>query len=188
MNKYDCRFFPNGRVVFILWDDIDKAVESGKELLVICNSWSGGYAIAIGANETYDYYSDKKDKKCWEMYSYDVRDVEFTTEELSKFYKVIVTSGEKIMMKTGNEANAYQAHGFIDWDTKYETFKHSFYNYGHNFSEEEFEKMRREVDVQFTINMMNGKTDEEKDEKCRALSSYAIGHWVGTKYEAEYNK
>jgi len=188
MNKYDCRFFPNGRVVFILWDDIDKAVESGKELLVICNSWSGGYAIAIGANEIYDYYSDKKDKKCWEMYSYDVRDVEFTTEELSKFYKVIVTSGEKIMMKTGNEANAYQAHGFIDWDTKYETFKHSFYNYGHNFSEEEFEKIRREVDVQFTINMMNGKTDEEKDEKCRALSGYAIGHWVGTKYETEYNK
>ena len=53
MEKYDVRFFPNGRVYFLDYDILDEALEAGKEILIVMNCWSGGYALAIGANKIF---------------------------------------------------------------------------------------------------------------------------------------
>lgn len=166
MDKYECRFFQNGRVVFVLEEDINAAINARKELLVICNSWSGGYAIAIGANEIPDCESPSG--IAWEMYSYEVRDKEFTSEELQKFYKVIITSGEKIMMKTRDQATSYWGGVFIDYDTKKPG----------DMSDKQWEVIKRTVDAQTTINMIND------DEKVKCLSHYYNNiDWTGTKFE-----
>ena len=168
-SKYECRFFPNGRVVFVPTEDIENAIHARKELLVICNSWSGGYAIAIGAEERQDY--EEPDKTCWDMYSYDIRDKEFTAEDFQKFYKVIFSSGERIMMKTGDEATMETGGNFIDWDTKKP----------HDVTDEQWDKMRKTVDAQFTVNMLRN------DEKAECLSHYGVGiEWTGTKFERKY--
>ena len=51
MKKYDVRFFPNGRVYFLDCDILDEALKAGKEILIVMTCWSGGYALAIGANK-----------------------------------------------------------------------------------------------------------------------------------------
>lgn len=113
MDKYDVYVFPNGRVVLIDSDTISEAINAGKEVLIVCNAWSGGYAYAVGANA----YCDPHFGKCYAMYAYDIRDREFTPDELSGFHKVIFTSGEKIYMETGDQANRYTRGKFSDMDT-----------------------------------------------------------------------
>lgn len=179
--KYDVRFFPNGRIVFVPWEDIDNAINNNKEVLVICNAWSGGYAIAIGANEVpaswYDPSADP-DKIAFEMYSYNIKDTEFTSEEFARFHKVIVSSGTMVRMKTGEQANSYQGSSFVDWDTSYDKFGQSFrYN---NETEEEFEKLRFQIDISATARYM--RHCEDYNEKLRSLSHYSmfsgIDEWV----------
>lgn len=182
--KYHLYFFSNGRVVFIPEEDIDNAIEQGKELLVICNAWSGGYTIAIGANETYDEYYTGVDEngnpnKGYEMYSYEVRDEEFTLEEISKFYKIIVSSGEKIYMETGNQANYYSGGVFIDWDSQETDVADRLSNKNVKLpvNKNEFDKLilktRKTVDSLLTVRMMCGKK-EDKEEKVKALIAYRI--------------
>lgn len=181
MNKYECKFFSNGRVVFVKEEDIENAIHAHKELLVICNSWSGGEAVRIGADEM----DDPDFGKGWSMYSYKIKDTEFTEEELKKFYKVIISSGEKIMMQTGDEATYGNSGIFIDWYTKYNDYKRR--NYNTNVTEKKFDELREKVDTQFTIRMMGGETEEDKKEKLRCLSGYATGiDWAGTEYERMY--
>ena len=166
MDKYDCRFFPNGRVAFILKEDIDAAILARKEILVICNSWSGGYAKAIGANVMPNW--DFQNGTHTEMYSYEVKDREFTTEELQKFYKVIITSGEKIMMKSGNEATFNHGNKFVDYGTKKPC----------DISDIRWDELVRTVDAQSTICFI------DDDEKAECLSNYYCGiDWTGTKFE-----
>ena len=66
--------------------------QAGKEILIVMNCWSGGYALAIGANKIpaiwYDEAADS-DEIGYEMYSYDIRETEFSQEDLARFYKVI---------------------------------------------------------------------------------------------------
>lgn len=50
-NKYTPYIFGNGRVVLVENKTIDEAIGYGKEILIICNAWSGGYAHAIGAEK-----------------------------------------------------------------------------------------------------------------------------------------
>lgn len=47
-NKYEARIFPNGRVVCYERKDLDDAINAGKELLIVCNCHTGGFAEAIG--------------------------------------------------------------------------------------------------------------------------------------------
>ncbi len=65
----------------------------------------GGYALAIGADVTTDWY--EPDKTAYIMYSYDVLDREFTGGEMAKFHKVIFTEGERIFNKEGDYATSY---------------------------------------------------------------------------------
>lgn len=179
--KYDVRFFPNGRIVFVPWEDIDNAINNNKEVLVICNAWSGGYAIAIGANKVPASWHDpfaEPNKIAFEMYSYDIKDTEFTSEEFARFHKVIVSSGTMVRMRTGEQANSYQGSRFVDWDTSYKKFIQSFrYN---NETEEEFEKLRFQIDIGATANFID--PDKDYNEKLRSLSHYSmfsgIDEWV----------
>lgn len=177
--KYQLYFFSNGRVVFVPEEDISNAIKQEKEILVICNAWSGGYAIAIGANEMYDEYyfgvdENGNSNKGYEMYTYEVKDEEFTSEQLSKFYKIIVSSGEKIYMESGDQANYYDGGAFIDWDTKEEEVKDrlSFKkNKKEITTDEEILKVRKTVDSLTTVRLMDSK---DKEEKVKTLIAYGI--------------
>lgn len=111
MRKHDLLIFPNGRVVFYPQDDFDKAVDEGKELLIVCNAWSGGYAHAMGAEKI---SSDDATDVHYECYGYEVNDTEFSAEDLKKFYKVIFSSGLMVAMESCGQATAYFNHVFID--------------------------------------------------------------------------
>ena len=170
MEKYDVRFFPNGRVYFLDYNILDEALEAGKEILIVMNCWSGGYALAIGANKIFWYDENTgSDKIGYEMYSYDIRETEFSQEDLARFYKVIFTNGVQIRMKTGDQAVCYISGEFIDWDTSYQDFKKKYiYN---NETEEQFEKLRREVDWEATKSFMS--TEKDFQDKIEALSHYS---------------
>ena len=169
MEKYDVRFFPNGRVYFLDYNILDEALEAGKEILIVMNCWSGGYALAIGANKIFWYDEDTgSDEIGYEMYSYDIKGTEFSQEDLTRFHKVIFTDGVQIRMKTGDQATCYISGEFIDWDTSYQDFKKRYlYN---NETEEQFEKLRKEVDWEATRNFM--RTEKDYQDKIEALSHY----------------
>lgn len=149
MTKYDVYPFPNGRVAMIDSEIINEAIEAGKEVLVVCNAWSGGYAHAIGADkDTYD------GKPCYMMYGYEVKEQEFTTEDLSKFYRVIFTPGEMIYMETGDQANSYVGGAFTDWNTSPKRINEYHHKYGWNdalFTEEEIFKKRKTINECATV-------------------------------------
>lgn len=112
-NKYTPYIFGNGRVVLVENKTIDEAISYGKEILIICNAWSGGYAHAIGAEKDID----PDFGECWNMYGYDIKDKELDATDLDKFWRVIVSSGEQIWMKSGDQANSYIGGVFTDWNT-----------------------------------------------------------------------
>lgn len=112
-NKYMPYVFGNGRVVLVENKTIDEAIDSDKEILIICNAWSGGYAHAVGAEKDID----PDFGECWNMYGYDIKDKELDAVDLDKFYRVIISSGEQIWMKSGDQANSYIGGVFTDWNT-----------------------------------------------------------------------
>ena len=170
MKNYDVRFFPNGRVYFLDYDILDEALEAGKEILIVMNCWSGGYALAIGANKILWYDEDTGfNEISYVMYSYDIKETEFSQEDLTRFHKIIFTNGVQIRMKTGDQATCYISGEFIDWDTSYQDFKKKYlYN---NETEEQFEKLRREVDWESTKSFMS--TEKDFQDKIEALSHYS---------------
>ena len=170
MKKYDVRFFPNGRVYFLDYDILDEALEAGKEILIVMNCWSGGYALAVGANKILWYDENTGfNEISYVMYSYDIKETEFSQEDLARFHKVIFTDGVQIHMKTGDQATCYISGEFIDWDTSYQDFKKRYlYN---NETEEQFENLRREVDWEATKSFMS--TEKDFQDKIEALSHYS---------------
>ena len=172
MKKYDVRLFPNGRVYFLDYDILDEALKAGKEILIVMNCWSGGYALAIGANKIPAIWYDEAsapDEIGHEMYSYDIKETEFSQEDLARFHKIIFTNGVQIRMKTGDQATFYNSGEFIDWDTSYQDFKKRYlYN---NETEEQFEKLRKEIDWEATKSFMS--TEKDFQNKIEALSHYS---------------
>lgn len=112
-NKYMPYVFGNGRVVLVENKTIDEAIGYGKEILIICNAWSGGYAHAIGAEKDID----PDFGECWNMYGYDIKDKELDATDLDKFYRVIISSGEQVWMESGEQANSYIGGTFTDWNS-----------------------------------------------------------------------
>lgn len=159
MTKYEIYVFPNGRVAMI----DEAAIDIGKEVLIVCNAWSGGYACAVGANkDTYD------GKPCYMMYSYDVKEQEFTTEELNRFYKVIFTPGEMIYMETGDQANSYLGNRFIDYDTdvcKINDWCHRYAYKNNLLTAEEILEKRKTINECSTVRHIY----KDKEAKVRAL-------------------
>ncbi len=175
---YDSYIFPNGRIALVNQSDFNEAVNLGKEILIFCGGWSGGYAKAVGAN----IVNDPDFGECWEMYGYDIKDETLSAEDMQKFHKVIITNGVKVYMKTGESANRYFGSTFADYDTSYEDFVNKW-NYKCE-SKEEFEKLRFAIDADVTKKMLGHGQEAEEiwnsikgnlDFYSRILPGYRIG-------------
>lgn len=171
MKKYDLRIFPNGRVYFLDKDLLNEALEAEKDILIICNAWSGGYAIQIGG----DYIDDDYYGKGYMMRSRYIKEAEFDAEALAKeFYRVIITQGNMIYMETHDQANSYQGGKFIDWDSSDEKIMDRYDFNPKKYStkkelEEEIYIRRTTVCDAATVNFLN----EDKD-KIQCLIDYGI--------------
>ena len=156
-NKYMPYVFGNGRVVLVENKTIDKAIDLGKEILIICNAWSGGYAHAIGAEKDID----PDFGECWNMYGYDIKDKELDATDLDKFYRVIISSGEQIWMKSGDQANSYIGGVFTDWNT---SLRSMCDRTGVTVTtEDEAYKRRTAVDACGTVRRLNYKYTEDHE-------------------------
>lgn len=154
-NKYMPYVFGNGRVVLVENKTIDEAIDSDKEILIICNAWSGGYAHAVGAEK----YIDPDFGECWNMYGYDIKDKELDAVDLDKFYRVIISSGEQIWMKSGDQANSYIGGVFTDWNT---SLRSMCDRTGVTITtEDEAYKRRTAVDACGTVRRLNYKYTED---------------------------
>lgn len=153
-NKYQPYIFDNGRVVLVEQKIIDEVIDLGKEILIICNAWSGGYAHAIGANKDYD--SDFGE--CWVMYGYDIEDKELDATDLDKFYRVIISSGEQIWMESGNAANYCNNNNniFIDLTSSADAITNKT-----DCSSDEIYKMRTTINPISTVRHLNYKCNED---------------------------
>lgn len=163
MKKYQVKIFDNGHLVLIPEEDFIAASNNKKEILVFCGGWSGGYARAFGANIEQDYYSEDPEAYCYNCYAYSVRDKVFTPEQMAKFYRIIVTDGVKVYMKTGEPATSYSGGTFFDWDTKYKDYLKNSLGANRNITEEEFEKLRHQIDAEKTLCMVCGNKEEQKE-------------------------
>lgn len=154
-NKYMPYVFGNGRVVLVENKTIDEAIGYGKEILIICNAWSGGYAHAIGAEKDID----PDFGECWNMYGYDIKDKELDATDLDKFWRVIISSGEQIWMKSGDQANSYIGGVFTDWNT---SLRSMCDRTGVTVTtEDEAYKRRTAVDACGTVRRLNYKYTED---------------------------
>ncbi len=154
-NKYTPYIFGNGRVVLVENKTIDEAISYGKEILIICNAWSGGYAHAIGAEKDID----PDFGECWNMYGYYIKDKELDATDLDKFWRVIVSSGEQIWMKSGDQANSYIGGVFTDWNT---SLRSMCDRTGVTVTtEDEAYKRRTAVDACGTVRRLNYKYTED---------------------------
>lgn len=151
---YRTAVFANGRIAIFPWKDFNEAVKQGKEILVFCGGWSDGYACTFGV--------DCYDEKYLSLYTYDINNETLKPEDYSKFYRIIITDGIKVYMLTGEPVNSWFNGIFENSYTKYNT--HSA-----TVSEAEFQKMRREIDIQRTLNAITG---ENKVEIQNAIKSY----------------
>ena len=156
-NKYMPYIFGNGRVVLVENKTIDEAIDSDKEILIICNAWSGGYAHAIGAEKDID----PDFGECWNMYGYDIKDEELNAVDLDKFYRVIISSGEQIWMKSGDQANSYMGGVFTDWSSSLSSICNRT---GVTVTtEDEAYKRRTAVDACGTVRRLNYKYTEDHE-------------------------
>lgn len=156
-NKYMPYIFGNGRVVLVENKTIDEAIDSDKEILIICNAWSGGYAHAVGAEKDID----PDFGECWNMYGYDIKDKELDAVDLDKFYRVIISSGEQIWMKSGDQANSYIGGVFTDWNT---SLRSMCDRTGVTVTtEDEAYKRRTAVDACGTVRRLNYKYTEDHE-------------------------
>lgn len=156
-NKYTPYIFGNGRVVLVENKTIDEAIGYDKEILIICNAWSGGYAHAIGAEKDID----PDFGECWNMYGYDIKNKELDATDLNKFYRVIISSGEQVWMKSGDQANSYIDGVFTDWNT---SLRSMCDRTGVTVTtEDEAYKIRTAVDACDTVRRLNYKYTENHE-------------------------
>ena len=130
----------NGRIALLTMEDFNSAVDADKSILLICN----GSVSIIGA--------DKISENSYSAYTANISEETFSITEFSRFYKIIITEGIKVYMKTGYCANYFSNYSkqFADLQTSYNEFVHSaFYN---GESEEEFTKYIYTIDVEATKN------------------------------------
>ena len=156
--------FPNGRIALVKDSDMTEAIEAGKEILIFCGGWSGGYAMAVGADKNYDPVFGE----CWEMYSYDIKDTTFSSEDMRRFHKVIITDGIKVYMKTGEPATYFSGSVFFDFDTYFTEFEEKWDYNGE--TEEDFKNFRSVIDVEKTRAMLGSA--KEADEIWDSIKGY----------------
>ena len=161
---YDSYIFPNGRIALVKDSDMTEAIEAGKEILIFCGGWSGGYAMAVGASKNYDPIFGE----CWEMYSYDIKDTTFSSEHMPRFHKLIITDGIKVYMKTGEPATYFSGGVFFDLDTYFTEFEEKWCYNGE--TEEDFKNLRSIIDVEKTRAMLG--SSKEANEIWDSIKGY----------------
>lgn len=165
MREFEGFIFPNGRIVAIPEEEYMAAIEAGKEILVFCGGWAGGYARAFGADKEQDIY--EPDKTCYMVYSYDVMDKTFTPEDMKRFAKVIVTDGIRVYMKTGEPASDYYSGTFCDCDTKDRLEEHYPDTCSNDIEQYDFNDCQT-VDFDMTVRML-GADDKDYEGMVKML-------------------
>lgn len=183
-----------GRIHLINEDDINRALDEDKEVLLICSGC--GHSFLIGGDEFYDEMIDEK--KSYMMYTSEIRCKEGNAEidkvdfnedyrtigdltHSKPIYKIIYSEGIRVPLMTGSYANNYFADIFSDmtypdfllrispkYITTDEIFKYI----------EEWRINRRKVDMKRFI-------FENKPEDLDVISCYLINafDWEGTPYK-----
>lgn len=188
--KYEIKICSCGRIHAIPEEKIDQAIESEKDLLVICGGC--GTATLIGADVVPDF--DNPSEDCYEMYArkfvhnHDksiVVDSFNGNDEGKAISEIYYSNGYKVPMMTGNYATDYL----------YERFSDKWYP--------DFYKIeRKDITVSEIMEFINNykhdrKTvnmprfiDETPDEILEELSNSIIlaFDWKGTKFEKEWHK
>ena len=178
MTEYMVNSFANGRVAFIDSKLFDDAVEAGKEILVVCNAYSGGEAVAYGA----DKEQDPEYGLAYNCYSYELQEEIFDGEQMNKFHKIIFTQGERIFMLSGGAANQNMCGRFVDWESSDEEIndRHLRYPFKNNLAtEEELIYERNTIDEKRTVHMLPSRDKFAKVEaliECGILSSKALNY------------
>lgn len=165
MREFEGFIFPNGRIVAIPEEEYMAAIEAGKEILVFCGGWAGGYARAFGADKEQDIY--EPDKTCYMAYSYDVMDKTFTPEDMKRFAKVIVTDGIRVYMKTGESASDYYSGTFCDCGTKDRLEEHYPDTCSNDIEQYDFSDCQT-VDFDMTVRML-GADDKDYEGMVKML-------------------
>ena len=166
-NPYDAVFCECGKIHFTKEDDFYDAVESGKELVVVCTNC--GTTVIRGA----DSFTEVTDDDCYTSYDTYTRSLQDNFEkavelDMDNTHKVIFSRGMSVIMTTHQPADSYFG---MYYDSKTEKPR--------NLLEEEWEAMRRKVNIEATVNMM---LEEDKELKLKALSKYYIEGLDFSKY------
>lgn len=164
MSKYEASIFPNGRVILIESDTVEKAFQQDKEVLIVCTATSDGYAKVIGSDDGFDPDIFGASRLDYQDY---LKDTSLNSEELQWFYKAIFSSGNKIYMKTGHEATAYMYGVFTDFNTNEKEIKNAY----PSLTKEEIIKLRQTVDERKTVRFL---PREDIEEKVQALINVGI--------------
>lgn len=149
MAKYQYITCSNGRIALYDEEDFENAVSLEKSLLIIC----GGEAYVVGA--------DRIDDDNYSCYTIKVNNITYAAEELQKFYKVIITEGIRVYMKTGEPATYHSEYAFCDDYTTYDDFVNSVWYNGE--SETKFEELCQTVDVKATKRYLSGNREKAKE-------------------------
>lgn len=191
MRKYDVRICSCGRIHFVPNKDIDDAIESDRELWLVCGGC--GKTTRIGADIEHDWLSDDPEAIAYNMYSFDHDSYQLTAESFNAtdthkgIYKVIHSVGKRPVMMTGMKATHYFAPAGRFEDNWYP----DLYKIERNdiTKEEVFQFIEQWNKDRLTVNM-NALLRTLTEEECEALSGYAIEglDWRGTKYEKEWHK
>lgn len=175
--KYSCYFMRDGRAVFIENKDIYESIDAEKELLII--DTHSGEAFAIGADkEVNDKQYGIDSEYIYNMYSRSYNNVDESVSDCSRFNKIVFVKGERIYMKSGNEATDYWNGHF----SEYGNYKPDDLNQGYvDIPKDDPCKC---VDMKRTIAYFENHVQDGK-EKLECMSGYINKgfDWTGTKYK-----
>lgn len=164
MKKYDVWFCHCGRVHFMPWELWDWMQGDCEHRCVIQVCQNCGATVMHFLTENGEGF---------DMNGVSVRDQEFSTGDGME-YRFLFHSGERVPLKCGEFADAFQAGKFMNWDFITQT-------YGQHTYLSELEKnfpSLTTVDTEWLIR-------EIKDpDKLHSMSGYAVGiDWTGTEYD-----
>lgn len=191
--KYDMRICSCGRIHMIPVEKVNNAIQTNKNLGVICGGC--GSILAIGADACPDW--DDPNKTCYEMYSFDVNlndvhnTIDITPEaftdgilSMKPFSEILYSLGLKVPMMTGEYARSYFGDTFCDmWYPDW--YKVERYD----VTVEDFKKFIAEFkENQKTVNMARF-IQETPEDMLEVISQYRIKafDWKGTKYDNKFN-
>lgn len=187
--KYDMRICKCGRIHMIDNEKLNTALESNKNLLLICAGC--GTATLIGADIEPDWNELEKD--CYVMYaedfsSYKDRNInvsDFESTDLQKgIQEIIYSHGIKVPMMTGQYATDYFNGKFFDrWYPDFYKIQRR------DITGDEVMKFIDEYNYdRTTVNMIRFIQDTPHD-ILEEISHYHIEgfNWKGTKWETEWN-